>query len=89
MPRTDWIRSPCSVKWVDMDEPISGMAFERPSDGTWWIFKGTSLYRLNVDTLELTPVGKLPKALVPAVWIGDNLYGATGGELFRVKLEGK
>lgn len=77
------------LKWVDVDGALGGNAFERPSDGTWWIFRGSELCRINLDTLELTQVGKLPKALSPALWVGNDLYGATDGEVFRVKVEAR
>ncbi len=76
------------VKWVDLDEEIVGRVLERRVDGTWWIIKGSTLCRLDVNTLEWTPVGKLSQPLSPALWVGHDLYGAVGGELFRVK-EGK
>ncbi|MCC7517877.1 MAG: hypothetical protein IT578_01695 [Verrucomicrobiae bacterium] len=77
------------VKWADVDGVLQENAFQRPSDGTWWIIKDSSLCRLNVETLELTPVGKLPKALHPVLWVGNDLYGAADGEVFRVKVEGR
>ncbi|MCC7519431.1 MAG: hypothetical protein IT578_09630 [Verrucomicrobiae bacterium] len=73
------------VKWVDLDASVSGSVFPRRADGTWWLIKGTTLCRLDVNTLDLTPVGMLPKAWSPVLWVGHDLYGVSVGELFRVK----
>lgn len=77
------------VKWVNLDGALGGNPFQRPADGTWWIFKDSVLCRLNVETLELAPVGKLPKTLNPSLWVGNDLYGAADGEVFRVKEAGR
>jgi hypothetical protein len=59
------------------------IAFQRPSDQTWWMLRGTTLCQLNPETLALTPVATLKQPLALPVWVGQELYGVSAGDLLK------
>jgi hypothetical protein len=70
--------------WAQIGGIRTRVAFQRPEDGSWWMLRGRALHRLNVETLELTPVVELDRALELPVWCGGDIYGVIGGELVRI-----
>lgn len=65
--------------------PCDAYVFRRPSDGAFWIqLADARLARLDPNTLEMKSVGQLERKFGFPTWIGNELYGTSGGELVRV-----
>ncbi len=71
------------VRQVEIPAAIQTV-MTRPVDGSRWVLAADTLYRLEDETLALSPVGAISKGIDYPVWIGKELYGAHGGELIRV-----
>jgi len=69
------------VKWRDMEPPAERAVFRRPADGSFWLIRQQELCLLNPETLEIRPVARLERAMQLCRWVGEHLYGASGGEL--------
>lgn len=69
--------------WAEIGGIRTRIAFQKPGDGSWWMAHGETLYRLNVETLDLTPAAKLSRAFELPVWVGPDIYGVAGGELVK------
>ncbi len=48
------------------------------------MIRGNALYRLNPDTLDLTPVAALSRSFELPLWVGGDIYGVLGGEVVKV-----
>ena len=92
------------VKSVELAEAV-GPVFRRATDGTYWLTTATvektadeetkpklttTINRLDPQTLELKPVGRIEdgKFALP-VWDGAELYGTRGGAVVHVVSAGR
>ncbi|MBC8875037.1 MAG: hypothetical protein H8E44_36910 [Planctomycetes bacterium] len=74
--------------WVDLAKKVSGRAFRRATDGTWWLIVGRTLCRLDIESLKLRTVGTLSRSISLPIWCGRELYAADGGVILRLNLNG-
>ncbi len=70
--------------WAQIGGIRTRVAFRNPADGSWWMIRGNALYRLNPDTLDLTPVAALSRSFELPLWVGGDIYGVLGGEVVKV-----
>ena len=74
--------------WKELKTPVDQVVI-RKSDDTYWVTQGTLLGRLNIDTLEITPVGTIQGPAKHLLWNNNQLYGVAGANLVKIDIENK
>ena len=69
--------------WKDLKVPVSQVIIKK-SDNSYWVVQKDTLGKLNIDTLEITQVGKMKTVPTHLVWEKDRLYGAIDADLVEV-----
>lgn len=74
------------LEWRELSDKLGAIAV-RPADGSLWGGLGASLVRidpLTLDTVTFGKPGSMPADIENLVWQGDDLYGSSGADLFRI-----